>query len=116
LNHPDPFCGDEKQIGLKGGVWIQANVERGTKQYTEPGAPHIVSKANGSTPKNQLVFSASGRRQVDFSVYQFVVFPVVGKLAELFVGQLGDNFGAQRVIIHINQTPSQPAHCQNLAS
>jgi hypothetical protein len=109
LNYPDSFFGDENQIGLKGAVWIQANVERRRKQYAEPGAPHIGSKVPGNIPKNQLVLSASGGRQVDFSVYQLVVLPVVRELAELLVGQLGDNFGAHTVIIHPNQTPSAGA-------
>ena len=104
LNYPDSLCGDEKQIGLKGGVWIQANIERRRIQYTEAGAPHIGSEVPGNIPKNQLVFSASGGRQVHFSVYQFEVLPVVGKLAELLVRQLGDNFGAHGYIIHLNQT------------
>ena len=36
---------------------------------------------------------------------QLVALPVVRELAELLVGQLGNDFGAHEGIIHLNQTP-----------
>jgi hypothetical protein len=53
---------------------------------------------------------------VDFSVYQLIALPVARKLAELFVGQLGDNFGSHAFIIYLNQTLSPPAYFQYSAS
>jgi hypothetical protein len=39
---------------------------------------------------------------------QLVALPIVREMAELLVGQLGDNLGAHKRIIHLNQTLSPP--------
>ena len=42
-----------------------------------------------------------GRRcQVNLTVNQFVSLTVLGKLAELFVSELGNNLGSHALIIH----------------
>src|SRR5437762_9919861 len=78
----------------------QAHVERSNGNHAYRAPLRVNEEAARQVQQRELVFRCRRRSQVYLPTYKLVSLAVIGKLAELLVGQLGNDLGCHALIIH----------------